>query len=75
MEKFVQGCLTFTVICTFQHKKEKEYEKEGYELDASMSYMFLQTTAYGVMAATIMRLKLFWTPNLCIMAGMLASKK
>ncbi len=58
------------MIKDFSHKEEEEEE-----LDPVSGYVFLQTVAYGLMAVTIMRLKLFWSPNLCIMAGMLASPK
>ena len=63
--------MLFHFIKDFSHKEEEEEE----ELDPVSGYVFLQTVAYGLMAVTIMRLKLFWSPNLCIMAGMLASPK
>jgi hypothetical protein len=36
-------------------------------------YHTLQCLCYAAMAAMIMRLKLFWTPQLCVMAALLAS--
>ncbi len=64
--------MLFHFVKDFSHKEEKEEEEL---LDPVSGYVFLQTVAYGLMAVTIMRLKLFWSPNLCIMAGMLASPK
>ena len=43
--------------------------------DPAPLYNLLQTLAYAVMAVLIMRLKLFLTPHLCLMAGLLASSK
>ncbi len=44
-------------------------------MDPAVIYNMLQTVAYGVMAVLIMRLKLFLTPHLCILAALLASPK
>ena len=43
--------------------------------DPAPLYNLLQTLAYAVMAVLIMRLKLFLTPHLCLMAALLASSK
>lgn len=43
--------------------------------DPAPLYNLLQMLAYAVMAVLIMRLKLFLTPHLCLMAGLLASSK
>jgi len=40
-----------------------------------MAYNGLQTGAFIVMAIFIMRLKLFMTPHLCIIAGAVCSKR
>ena len=45
------------------------------EVDPCLCYAMLQMTCYGVLAAIVMRLKLFWTPQLCVMASLLASQK
>jgi hypothetical protein len=38
-------------------------------VDPGVVYNILQTLIYAVMAVLIMRLKLFLTPHLCILAG------
>ena len=43
--------------------------------DPAPLYNLLQMLAYAVLAILIMRLKLFLTPHLCLMAGLLASSK
>ncbi len=43
--------------------------------DPGSSYALLQMLFFAVLAVVIMRLKLLWTPQLCVMAGMLASSK
>ncbi|XP_059478844.1 probable C-mannosyltransferase DPY19L1 [Neocloeon triangulifer] len=43
--------------------------------DTEVLYFFIQTIAFAVMALMVMRLKLFLTPNLCILASLLASRK
>jgi len=43
--------------------------------DPAVMYNVIQMMAYAVMAILIMRLKLFLTPHMCIVAGLLASKK
>ena len=43
--------------------------------DPCVAYNVVQMVCYGVMAVIIMRLKLFFSPQLCVVAGLLASKK
>lgn len=42
--------------------------------DAIVVYNLFQLVAYGIMAALIMRLKLFWTPYMCVFASYVATK-
>lgn len=44
-------------------------------IEADMAYNGLQTGAFFIMAVFIMRLKLFMTPHLCIIAGAVCSKR
>jgi hypothetical protein len=44
-------------------------------LDPAVAYNFLQFCAFGVMAALIMRLKMFFVPQICILGAMVANKK
>jgi len=44
-------------------------------LDPATLYNVLQLTVYAGMAIMIMRLKMFFTPQLCIVASMLGNKK
>ena len=43
--------------------------------DEAICYNLAQTGVYAVMAVGIMRLKLFLTPHLCIIAGLVAKTK
>ena len=45
------------------------------DVDPVMVYHVLQTTAFCMMAMIIMRLKLFFTPQLCILAALLLNAK
>lgn len=55
-------------------KKMKNVDAE-IDIDPAAFYNILQMLAYAVMAILIMRLKLFFTPHMCIIASLLASKK
>ena len=47
---------------------------DQHNVDAVMVYHMFQLIAYSLMAFLIMRLKLFWTPYLCIFASFVAHK-
>jgi len=47
----------------------------AFGFDAAVVFHTLQSLCYALMAIIIMRLKLFWTPQLCVMAGLLASPR
>jgi uncharacterized membrane protein len=62
------SCLAFYhTIRAMMNKKER--------VDAAVVYNVAQMVCYGIMALIIMRLKLFFTPQMCVVAGLLASKK
>ena len=45
------------------------------KISGSIWYNLGQTGVYGIMALGIMRLKLFFTPHLCIITALLAKDK
>ncbi|XP_011696089.1 PREDICTED: probable C-mannosyltransferase DPY19L1 isoform X1 [Wasmannia auropunctata] len=55
----------------------RNYKTNNYPVcvEADMAYNGLQTGAFIIMAVFIMRLKLFMTPHLCIIAGAVCSKR
>jgi len=65
---FLQNYLQF-VWTKFMNQETTE------KIDPASFYNILQMCAYAVMAILIMRLKLFFTPHLCIVSSLLASKK
>lgn len=55
----------------------RNYQTVGYPncIEVAVAYNALQTGAFIIMAFFIMRLKLFMTPQLCIIAGLASTKK
>ncbi|KAM6142685.1 protein C-mannosyl-transferase DPY19L1 [Phoenicopterus ruber ruber] len=52
-----------------------QYEREEHFNHGELVYHALQLLAYSVLAILIMRLKLFLTPHLCVMASLVCSKQ
>ncbi|XP_041100784.1 probable C-mannosyltransferase DPY19L1 [Polyodon spathula] len=50
-------------------------KKTAYFANGEMVYHVLQLTAFTVLAVLIMRLKLFLTPHMCIMASLICSRQ
>ncbi|XP_075442786.1 protein C-mannosyl-transferase DPY19L1 isoform X2 [Ascaphus truei] len=81
--------LIFVVICswTFQDimqtfNKQRTYEVKGHRnerkehsISGELVYHTLQLIAYALLAILIMRLKLFLTPHMCLMASLLCSRQ
>lgn len=78
------------ILSKFSSKKEKEEDSSDESSDkaaeeddialrskphAEILYHLFQLCAYTVMAVIIMRLKLFWTPHMCLVTSLLASRK
>ncbi|PIO69285.1 hypothetical protein TELCIR_08896 [Teladorsagia circumcincta] len=70
------GILLFVVVFLFTERKELMYRSgEKGKPYAEIFYNVVQTACYAVMALLIMRLKLFFTPHLCICSAFLANNK
>ncbi|KAL9868485.1 protein C-mannosyl-transferase DPY19L1 [Geothlypis trichas] len=61
------------ILCSLSHTDR--YEKEERFNHGELVFHALQLLAYSVLAILIMRLKLFLTPHLCIMASLVCSKQ
>lgn len=62
------------IFYTFKFGKKilkKEYINSN---DGILLYLMFQLIAYSILAVMIMRLKLFWTPFLCIFSSLIAHK-
>ncbi|XP_059139572.1 probable C-mannosyltransferase DPY19L1 [Physella acuta] len=51
------------------------YSRHISKYDAELLYHSLQLIAFTAVAILVMRLKLFWTPHLCLFSSLLASRK
>ena len=56
-------------------KESSATSTEKLDVDPIMIYHVLQTCAFCLMAIIIMRLKLFFTPQLCILTALLLNVK
>lgn len=55
----------------------KNFKTIGYPrcIEACLAYNIIQTIVFTIMAALVMKLKILMTPHLCIIAGIVASKR
>ncbi|XP_012680040.1 dpy-19-like 1, like [Clupea harengus] len=58
-----------------EEKTEDDYDEPEVSARGELVYHALQLLAFAVLAVLIMRLKLFLTPHMCIMASLLCSKQ
>ena len=70
----VIGILLFKWGKHFIFKKQKHGQSQSV-IDPEVVYNFLQLGAFTIMTYFIMRLKLFWSPHLCLMASLIMSTK
>ncbi|KAK6016302.1 hypothetical protein OSTOST_18216, partial [Ostertagia ostertagi] len=70
------GILLFVIVFLFTERKELVHRSGDREtICQEIFYNVVQTACYAVMALLIMRLKLFFTPHLCICSAFLANNK
>nr|XP_033786494.1 probable C-mannosyltransferase DPY19L1 isoform X2 [Geotrypetes seraphini] len=65
----------FAQPCRLSSGSHKEDERKEQSSTGELLYHALQLVAYAILAVLIMRLKLFLTPHMCIMASLICSKQ
>lgn len=72
--------IVLAVLVINTHKKLTRSDEDVMDanntfLDPAVAYSFLQLCAFAFMAILIMRLKMFFVPQLCILAAFIANKR
>lgn len=70
----VIGLVFYRWVKNFFQWRQKTLESDKL-VEPDVLYNVLQLGAFTIMAVFIMRLKLFWTPHLCLMASLIMSSK
>ncbi|CAI4231695.1 unnamed protein product [Auanema sp. JU1783] len=73
----ILGCFVFILyflLTEFKHILWRDINSKGKPY-AEIFYNLIQLACYSVMALLIMRLKLFFTPHLCVLGAVLANQK
>ena len=79
-QKLIYPAYNSWIICNLEHNRfiniyyVNYFRESTVNVSSAIWYNLAQTGIYAIMAIGVMRLKLFFTPHLCIIAGLLAKR-